>query len=152
MRVRIFFVAFAGANLGLVLYGAMGLARPDVLLSGFTLHVFELPATETGALAYLAGLFRLLGFFNLLLGSVGLYLLVRCARGAEPWVYRLLVGTSMLSYAAPILFDLTVGTMGPFEVVEIVLFAAMLCGVVLLGTDPEGSRRLLSSTGRTGDR
>ena len=132
MRSRFFFITYGVANVSLVVYGALALVKPRVLLEPFALHVYQFPHTATAAVAYLAALFRLLGFFNLILGLLGLILLRRYGRSRQRWIVQVVIGSSLLSYLGPIVFDNTVGNIGLFEVIEHVLFVTMLVSGILM--------------------
>jgi len=123
---RFFYTVYSAANLGLVLYGLLALLNPQFLTDTFSTHVFRFPPDASGALIYLAALYRLLGFFNLLVGSLGLFLLWRHWRTPQPWVRLTAISLSLLAYLAPIIFDNTVGSIGIFEVIEHILFVAMV--------------------------
>lgn len=143
-RLRLFYGTFGAANLGLVLYGLLALLNPQVLTDSFTTHVYRFPAESSFALTYLAALFRLLGFFNLLVGSLGQWLLWKHWRNPQPWLERTVMTVSLLAYLAPVIFDNTVGHIGFFEILEHLLLAAMLAvGVFHLFTrkDDDGKNR-----------
>lgn len=125
-RTRIFYGTFGAANLGLVFYGLLALLNPQILTDSFSARVYQFPLEASAALAYLAALFRLLGFFNLLAGSLGLWLLWQHGRNPQAWLERTVITVSLLAYLAPIIFDNTVGHIGFFEILEHLLFVAML--------------------------
>lgn len=81
---------------------------------------------------YLAALYRLLGFFNLLAGSLGVWFLWRHRLDPQPWLARTAMAVTLLAYLAPIIFDNTVGHIGFFEILEHLLFAAMLVVGILV--------------------
>ncbi len=133
MRSRLFFIAYAAGNLSLVMYGFLALIRPSILLDPFSLHVYQFPDGASRAVTYLAALFRLLGFFNLIVGLLGLLLLLRYRISRQTWILRLVMASSLLAYLGPIVFDNTVGSIGFFEMIEHILFVAMvLSGIVML--------------------
>jgi hypothetical protein len=125
-RTHIFCGTFGAANLGLILYGLLALLNPQILTDSFSARVHQFPPEAYAALTYLAALFRLLGFFNLLVGSLGLWLLWKCWHNPQPWLERTVMTVSLLAYLAPVIFDNTVGHIGFFEIVEHLLFAVML--------------------------
>ena len=125
-KETIFLFVFGIANLGLVLYGFLALLNPSVLLNSFSTYVFQFPEATKAAESYLAALYRLLGFFNLLAGAIGLLLLWRYRIAKQLWVLRTVMVASLLAYLAPVVFDNTVGHIGVFEVIEHILFAAMI--------------------------
>jgi len=122
---RLFFIVFGAANLGLVLYGLLALFQPGILYETFAQQVYRFPPGAEAAVGYLLALYRLLGFFNLLVGLTGLALLWRFSIQPQPWLVRLVIGLSLLAYIAPLVFDNTAGEIGFFEVIEHILFAAM---------------------------
>ncbi len=140
MRSRIFFITFIAANLSLVAYGVLVLVDPTVLVDPFIQRVYALPPEATTAVAYLAGLFRLLGFFNLILGGLGLLLLRQVALGRPSWIMQVVIAISLLAYLGPIVFDNTVGHVGVFEMIELALFIAMILSAILVlaGRDQAG--------------
>jgi len=132
MKYRVFAITYAAANVGLVLYGVLALLRPAILLEPFSSHVYQFPADATKATAYLAALFRLLGFFNLIVGMLGLLLLHRWRLGRQIWILRTVILTTAFAYLGPIVFDNTVGSIGIFEIVEhILLVFVIVLGVVM---------------------
>ena len=132
-KTRLFYGTFGVANLGLVLYGLLALVNPQVLTDSFSVRVYPFPPDASAALAYLAALFRLLGFFNLLVGSLGLWLLWRHRLDPQSWLMRTAIAVSLLAYLAPVIFDNTVGHIGFFEIVEHIFLAAMLAVWIVIG-------------------
>ena len=132
-RQKFFFIIYITANLCIVVYGVLALLTPSILLEPFSLHVYRFPDDAHIAVGYLAALFRLLGFFNLILGVLGLLLLRRYIISRQTWILRIVITASLLSYLGPIVFDNTVGSIGFFEIIEHILFAAMvLSGITML--------------------
>jgi len=132
MRSRLFFTTYTAANLSLVAYGVLVLVSPAVLVDSFMQRVYAFPPQATTAVAYLAALFRLLGFFNLILGALGLLLLRQVALGRQRWIVNLVIASSLLAYLGPIVFDNTVGHVGVFEIIELALFIAMILSGILM--------------------
>ncbi len=83
-----FCVVFGIANLGLFLYGLLALFRPDILYETFARHVYQFPSGAGFAVSYTLALYRLLDFFNLLVGLAGLFLLWRFSIEPQPWLAR----------------------------------------------------------------
>lgn len=132
MRSRFFFITYAAANVSLVLYGVFALLMPSILLKPFSLHVYQFPDDAIGAAAYLAALFRLLGFFNLILGALGLLLLHRFKVTRQAWILQIVIVFTVLAYIGPIIFDNTVGNIGFFEIVEHILFVlVVIFGIIM---------------------
>jgi hypothetical protein len=133
MKSKAFLFIYTTANLGLIIYGVMAGIVPNVLLNAFSQYVYKFPTDATTAIAYQLALFRLLGYFNLLLGALGLLLLWRWMVQRELWLMMSLIALTTLSYLGPVVLDNTVGHIGIFEVIELVLFvAAVFSGFLML--------------------
>ena len=133
LKSRFLFIAYGIANLGLMLYGLLALFQPGILLEPFSLYVYDFPNEASEAVLYLAALFRLLGAFNLFLGCLGLALLWQYRLSQQKWILLTIMASSLLSYIAPIVFDNTVGHIGFFEILEHILFVAMVAaGIIML--------------------
>ena len=129
---KLFFIVFPAANLGLVFYGLLALLMPGILLEPFSLNIYQFPAQATSATTYLEALFRLLGFFNMIPGFVGLMLVYRLRTTWQPWILQTVVASTAFSYLGPMVFDNTVGSIGVFEVVEHILFVlVVILGIIL---------------------
>jgi hypothetical protein len=76
MRRSAFLIVYSIANAGLVLYGLLLLWMPGLLLTSLYQPAAVFPE-DTFWIFRLSSLIRLLGYFNLLLGAVGLFLLWR---------------------------------------------------------------------------
>ena len=126
MKSRLFFITYTAANASLILYGALALLMPNILLQPFSEQVYQFPEGALRAIAYLEGLFRLLGFFNLVLGTLGLLILRRFRKSGEKWNLRIVIASTILAYVGPIVFDNTVGIIGFFEIVELILLGLMV--------------------------
>ena len=131
-KLRFFLFTFGLANAGLILYGLLAMFSPDALIETFTSSVYQFPTDAAPALTYLAALFRLLGFLNLILGITGLILLWRFWNNREPWLKVSIISISMLSYLGPIIFDNTVGSIGVFEFIKHLLFSGMLLSALTI--------------------
>ena len=141
MRERFFFVVYMTANLGLVLYGVLALMIPGILLEPFSSHVYQSSEEATRATAYLEALFRLLGFLNIIPGMLGLLLLRQLRMSWQAWILRSVIVSTTSAYLGPIIFDNTVGSIGPFEIVEHVLFAWVVILGLSLWRDRDAGRR-----------
>ena len=134
-KARAFLFVYGTADAGLVLYGMLALIRPNLLMEPFSASVYQFPADATVAIGYILGLFRLLGLLNLILGSTGLYFLWRYQVTRETSLRYGVAALSILSYLGPIIFDNTVGQIGFFEVIEHVIFAALIISGFLFFTE-----------------
>lgn len=129
---NLFFIIFTTANSSLILYGLLALIMPSVLLEPFLLNVYQFPAEANNAITYLEAIFRLLGFFNIVPGMLGLLLLHRLRASRQTWILRSIVTSTTFAYLGPIVFDNTVGSIGFFEIVEHILFALVITFGILL--------------------
>lgn len=119
--------------MSLILYGLLALMMPNILLEPFAEHVYRFPDDAAKAAAYLAALFRLLGFFNLILGTVGLLILHRFRVTRQEWLLKIVIFSTAIAYIGPIVFDNTVGSIGMFEIVEHILFVSVvIVGLIML--------------------
>jgi len=140
MKVRIFLITFAVANLGLILYGTMTLIKPAILLEPFSMHVYQFPAEAANATTYISALYRLLGWLNIIPGLFGLIILKRYWSTRQKWYLQSVIALTSLSYIGPIVFDNTVGTIGFFEILEHIIFALIvILGFVMFKDKNEGS-------------
>jgi hypothetical protein len=64
-------------------------------------------------------------------GGLGLRLLWKNWHSPQPWLARTGMTVSLLAYLAPVIFDNTAGHIGSFEILEHLLFAAMLAVGIL---------------------
>lgn len=140
MKTRIFYTTFAAANLGLILYGILALVQPKILLDTFLTNVYQFPLEATEAIAYLAALYRLLGYLNIIPGLLGLLLLYRFWSTRQSWYLRVIIASTALTYIGPIIFDNTIGTIGFFELLEHIIFAVIIfVGLIMLKNPEEAS-------------
>jgi len=143
MRSHFFFIAYVVANLSLVAYGILALLNPGILLDSFSLYVYQFPDEATAAVDYLAALFRLLGFFSLIPGILGLILLRQYRISRQTWILQGVITSSLLAYLGPIVFDNTVGSIGLFELIEHILFVAMILSGVIMLRVPEPAKEMI---------
>jgi hypothetical protein len=132
IQPRSFFIVYGIANAGLILYGLLALSNPNILLESFSVHVYQFPADATLAVGYLLALFRLLGLFNLVLGALGFFLLWRYRISHQGWLVYTVIALTVFSYLGPIILDDTVGNIGPFEIIEHVIFVIMLISTITM--------------------
>jgi deazaflavin-dependent oxidoreductase (nitroreductase family) len=141
----LFFISYLIANLSLVLYGVLVLVMPDILLEPFQVDVYRFPADAADATGYFAALFRLLGFFNILPGVFGLWLLDHLRLSWEKWIVQVVTFSTALAYLGPIVFDNTVGRIGFFEIVEHILFVLVIVLGFFVWKDQDGRSRITVS-------
>lgn len=131
-KTRVFFVVYGIANASLIMYGLLALITPNILMESFSAHVYLFPENAVKAASYFSALFRLLGFLNLILGMAGSLLLWQYRIKQQAWIAYTAIAITNLSYLGPIIFDNTAGNIGSFEVIEHIIFAAMiLSGLVM---------------------
>lgn len=126
MKTRLFFITYGVANAALIFYGVIALIQPAILLEPFTTHIYQFPEEATNATTYLNGLYRLIGYFNIIPGLFGLFVLHRYWFSRERWYLKVVIASTILTYLGPIVFDNTIGTIGFFEVLEHLLFVIVL--------------------------
>jgi len=131
----VFTLTYLAANIGLILYGVLALVMPGKLLKPYLLDIYQFPPEATRAISYQTALFRLLGYFNILPGAIGLLLLRRVRTSRESGIIRIVVLSTALAYLGPIVFDNTVGRIGFFEIIEHVLFGLVLLLGILAWRD-----------------
>jgi hypothetical protein len=150
VRLKSFIVVSVVASAGLVGYGLAALLVPRILFDVFTSRVYAFPPTAIRAIAYQSGLYRLLGYFNLLVGTIGFTLLARWRSLRDPWLLRLLLALVVFAYAGPVVFDVTVGVVGPAEVFEIAILVALLITGALSWSAARRTRTSSRRLGRVG--
>jgi len=126
MKLRFSLITYTAANAGLILYGALVLLMPNIILQPFSEHVYQFPEGAFRVVTYLAALFRLIGFFNFILGTLGLLILRRYKESGQKWYLKIVMASTILAYVGPIVFDNTVGNIGFFEIVEDILLVLMI--------------------------
>ena len=130
------FIILTAASLCLILYGLQVLIQPGILLGTFPAQLDQYSQEARG---YLAGLYRLLGYFNILPGLISLLLLLWARRGRENHSLRIAIMTIFLAYLGPIVFDNTVGSIGFFEILEHILFVlVIIAGIALWNSGKDG--------------
>lgn len=160
LRSDLFFMTFGLANLSLVVYRVQVPMTPDPSLKPFLGDLYRLVDETTLAASQLAGVFRSLGFFTLVLSLFGLQSLWRSWVGRQPWVLWVVMASAVLAYLGSIGFHKPIGNIGPFEITEQALFLPILVsGLIVLGdrgrldafltpTHRRGSRSELQTEGR----
>lgn len=147
MKTRIFCITYAVANLGLLAYGLLALIKPDILLETFLAHIYQFPPEASHATTYLSGLYRLVGYFNIILGAVGVLILYRYWDTRQSWYLKIVTVSTILSYLGPVVFDNTLGRIGFFEILEhIILAIILMTGFIMLR---KGNRKAPQRTSRS---
>ena len=125
-QLRIFFLTFGLANLGLILYGLLVLIFPENSMDAYFGLVYLYPEDILFSTRFLSAVFRLLALYNLILGGVGSVLLWQYRTHKQPWMAYTVIGLTLLAYLGPIIFTDTFGEVGAYEVMEHALFLLML--------------------------
>jgi hypothetical protein len=136
-RRRVAWILIAIVDAGLVAWGAMAAAVPDYLLGpggtpiltagyeGFTHGSWsQLAATAPLTAAYIGGLFRMYGVFNVAFGLMALAIAVTAFRRGEVWAWWALLAGNTIALVSAMTYDRTVNAIGPFELSEYLGLAA----------------------------
>lgn len=115
------------ADLGLIAYGVLLAATPELLFAPIASVVGTDPA-------YLLGIARLVAFFNALVGATGLVLLHAHRTRGDEHSLRAAYGMTVIGYLGPVAFDTAVGTIGAPEVAELFILVALLVLAAVWGT------------------
>lgn len=133
------------ADLGVLLYGLMVIFVPSVLSEGFRVSTGQswstLLSVSPKTAEYLMLLWRLLGALNVAFAVVAIAIVLVSFRKGEAWSwYALLIGNT-IGYCSPIAFDLTVGVVGVFEDLEIVLIVLTYIALGISAKEVLGKKR-----------
>ncbi len=123
-------------TIGLVVYGVMAIANPDVLSGGFDQFTEQdwgqFMADNHPVAGYVTLLWRLIGSFNLTAGLTLTLIVWKWLNRKESWAWTtLLVGTT-IAYLSPMSLDLSVMSISIFEVLEFFFFAMFLAIMLLV--------------------
>jgi hypothetical protein len=119
------------AEAGLVAWGAMAAALPDLLpgpggtpiltagYEGFTNGSWaELASASPMTAKYIVVLFRMYGVFNVLFGLMAIAITVTAFRRSERWAWWALLVGNTIAFVSAMTYDRTVNAVGPFELSE----------------------------------
>jgi len=119
------------ADAGLVAWGAMAAALPDLLLGpggtpiltagyeGFSKSSWsELVSTAPMAAKYMVVLFRMYGVFNVVFGLMAIAITVTAFRRGEHWAWWALLVGNTVALVSAMTYDKLVNAIGPFELTE----------------------------------
>ena len=119
------------ADAGLVAWGAMAAALPDLLLGpggtpiltagyeGFSKGSWsELVSTAPMAAKYMVVLFRMYGVFNVVFGLMAIAITVTAFRRGEHWAWWALLVGNTIALVSAMTYDKLVNAIGPFELTE----------------------------------
>jgi hypothetical protein len=127
------------ADLGVLLYGIMVVLVPDVLNEGFRISTGQnwatLVSTNPRTADYLLLLWRLLGALNVAFAVGAITVALTSFRRGEMWSWFALLIGNTIGYGSPIAFDLTVGAIGVFEELEIILLVLIYVALGISAKD-----------------
>lgn len=119
------------ADVGLLAWGAMAALAPEQLLGpggapilpaeyeGFTGYSWStLATTYPLATEFITLLFRMYGIFNVAFALMAIAVTVNAFRLGERWAWWALLVGNTLAFGAAMMYDRTVGAIGPFEMTE----------------------------------
>ena len=123
------------ADAGVLLYGRMGLLDPGNFRDGCQSYSGEdrtaFASTSPAAAGYLLLLARLVSGINVAFAAGALAIVGTAFRRGEAWSWYALLVSNAFAYGSPMVFDLTVGSIGPFERVEQALAVAIAVGLAM---------------------
>jgi hypothetical protein len=129
-RVRTASWVIAAADAAILAWGVLALFFPGQLTAGYehyTGHSWSAlmhTSPATGHFNLVA--FRLVGALNIAVGLPLIVIALTAFRAQQRWAWWTLLAANTIAFAAPITYDLTTGAIGPFELLEWVLLAAVL--------------------------
>ena len=126
------------ADAGLLAWGAMAAALPDLLpgpggapiltagYEGFSKGSWsELASTSPMTAKYIVVLFRMYGVYNMVFGLMAIAITVTAFRCGERWAWWALLVGNTIAFVSAMTYDRTVNAIGPFEVSEYLSLAAI---------------------------
>jgi hypothetical protein len=128
---RVAWILMLIADAGLLAWGAMAAALPDLLsgpggkpiltagYEGFSKGSWsELASTSPMAAKYIVVLFRMYGVFNAVFGLMAIAITVTAFRRGERWAWWALLAGNTIAFVSAMIYDRTVNAIGPFELSE----------------------------------
>jgi hypothetical protein len=147
------------ADAGLVAWGAMAAALPDLLLGpggtpiltagyeGFSKGSWsELESTAPMAAKYMVVLFRMYGVFNVVFGLMAIAITVTAFRRGEHWAWWALLVGNTVALVSAMTYDKLVNAIGPFELTEY-LGLALVWGALAVTAPFRAAERPVRSMG-----
>jgi hypothetical protein len=131
MKRRIAWILILIADAGLVAWGAMAAALPDLLTGpggtpivtagyeGFSKGSWsELAGSSPMTAGYIMVLFRMYGVFNVAFGLMAIAITVTAFRRGEVWAWWALLVGNTIALVSAMRYDWIVNAIGPFEMSE----------------------------------
>lgn len=119
------------ADAGLLAWGAMAALAPEQLLgpgsapilnaeyAGFAGHAWsDLTSASPLTADFITLLFRMYGTFNVAFALMAIAVTLTAFRRGERWAWWALLMGNTLAFVAAMMYDRTVGAIGPFELTE----------------------------------
>ena len=160
-RRRIAWILILIVDAGMVGWGAMAAALPDLLTGpggtpiltagyeGFSRGSWsELARTSPMTAAYVLVLFRMYGVFNVAFGLMAIAITVTAFRRGETWAWWALLVGNTIALVSAMRYDWIVNAIGPFEMTEY-LGLALVYGA-LVATAPFRASGVLNVPGSEG--
>ena len=148
------------ADAGLVAWGAMAAALPDLLLGpggtpiltagyeGFSKGSWsELESTAPMAAKYMVVLFRMYGVFNVVFGLMAIAITVTAFRRGEHWAWWALLVGNTVALVSAMTYDKLVNAIGPFELTEYLGLAMLWAALAVTAPFRPAARRSVPSPG-----
>ncbi len=129
-RLRAASRVIAATDAAIVAWGVLALLFPGQLIPGYEHYTgHRWPALmhispATGHFILVA--FRLVGALNIAVGMPLSVIALTAFRARHRWAWWTLLTANTIALGAPITYDLTTGAIGPFELLEWILLAAVL--------------------------
>jgi hypothetical protein len=156
---RFAWLAVLIADAGLLAWGAMAALAPDYLLGpgstpilaagyeGFTGRSWqELMATAPTAAGFMVVLFRVYGAYIVGFGLLAIAVAATGFRHGEAWAWWALLVGNTIAFVSAMMYDWTVGAIGPFEMSEY-LGLALIWGALAVTAPFRSVERPVRATG-----
>jgi RsiW-degrading membrane proteinase PrsW (M82 family) len=156
---RFAWLAVLIADAGLLAWGAMAALAPDYLLGpgskpilaagyeGFTGRSWqELMATAPTAAGFMVVLFRVYGAYIVGFGLLAIAVAATAFRHGDAWAWWALLVGNTIAFVSAMLYDWTVGAIGPFEMSEY-LGLALIWGALAVTAPFRSVERPVRATG-----
>jgi uncharacterized membrane protein YhaH (DUF805 family) len=128
---------------GVLIYGLIILIQPNALLElGFESHTgdswaaFQSDAPLLGE--YFSLVVRMLGAYNLAFGILALGIILKPFREGKRWAWWSLLLGNVLAYGVPVSADLYVGSIGFFEVIELIMVPLIVLALAVTARESLG--------------
>jgi hypothetical protein len=158
-RRQIAWILILIADAGIVAWGSMAAALPDLLpgpggapiltagYEGFSKGSWsELASTSPMTAKYIMVLFRMYGVFNVAFGLMSVAIAVTAFRRGDAWAWWALLVGNTIAFVSAMRYDWIVNAIGPFELSEY-LGLAVIYGALAVTAPFLPARRPVRATG-----